>query len=515
MAVNIHNLIAAVVPDVFCDSSLRKEVKKIVKEQGYRKAAEKAKIFLSGEVGSYDFFKSFPLKNPGLEAPIEQHKVEYDSTTEGIEPIYFWLLDYVNQRFREVEKISDNFVSSVGSGHFSELSQKATIMQREAMNMLGSVNTVLKSILNLLYDLRDFKLRLKPYEKLDSKDKAIKESGIFSLKQVWMDTVDIKRGNGSLNAMAQQLDFVTIRDAFMAAENEKLEYKGEVIDLNERVKRILSARVREFYEWLEESKSELRKRYEIEKRYLQSQVSTLKLYSRWIKPYLDAAYKLEQRASPTAALVSTFNTMLLELTLIVKNKYDPTEDVNEGDLPRLYKDISKKEYYSTIIIEFKFRGIPSRQGQHYTFGGLTEVTFTSYALTKPELDKVKKELDKDDFNEMMSLIEGATNESIEKLQEEIDSYLNEDKVKKEDKAKESKNEEDVNPFSSLFSFLSFSKKDKKDSKTPVEITPDNVYEKTLRSQAIIVARERCYSLFSDLKRNLGMVSHPDPYDSIQ
>ena len=52
MAINIHNLIAAIVPDVYCEKTvekdgkwieLRKEVKKIVKEEGYLKAAEIAK----------------------------------------------------------------------------------------------------------------------------------------------------------------------------------------------------------------------------------------------------------------------------------------------------------------------------------------------------------------------------------------------------------------------------------------------------------------------------------------
>ena len=42
MAVNIHNLIAAISPDVFCNPSVKSEVKKILKEnQDYLKAAEK------------------------------------------------------------------------------------------------------------------------------------------------------------------------------------------------------------------------------------------------------------------------------------------------------------------------------------------------------------------------------------------------------------------------------------------------------------------------------------------
>ena len=59
-----------------------------------------------------------------------------------------------------------------------------------------------------------------------------------------MDNVDIKRGTGSINGLAQQLDFVTIRDAFMSAGSLK---DVEKIDLNDRGKRILKPRVGEFF----------------------------------------------------------------------------------------------------------------------------------------------------------------------------------------------------------------------------------------------------------------------------
>ena len=43
MGVSIHKLIAAINPDVYCDPSVRKDVKKIVRTEGYLKAAEIAK----------------------------------------------------------------------------------------------------------------------------------------------------------------------------------------------------------------------------------------------------------------------------------------------------------------------------------------------------------------------------------------------------------------------------------------------------------------------------------------
>ena len=245
MATNIHNLIAAISPDTFCEPDLRKEVKKIVKEKGYLEAAKKAKPFKSDVLFDYDRAKKDALNEWGLKAPIETHEITYDSAAETMEPIYFWILDFLNGPYKEVEKINDNFVSSPGSGHFSELMSKATRMQEESIKILGSVNVVIKSILGLIYDLKEFKLRLEPYENYESKNSQKKYAALLSLKQMWMDNVDIKRGIGSINNMtSSQLEFVTLRDAFMASNSVDSIKK---LDLNERVKRILIARVDEFF----------------------------------------------------------------------------------------------------------------------------------------------------------------------------------------------------------------------------------------------------------------------------
>ena len=223
--------------------------------------------------------------------PEATHKLVYDSSSETLEPIYFFILDLMNDFGLETEKLIDNFSSSPGSGHFGELGQRASVMQQQGTKLLGDINTVLRSVLNLIYDLKEFRIRLSSYEDLKSKDKATSEAARLSLKQIWMDKVDIQKGNSSIKAMGLgQAGFVTLLDAFLAVKDEK---DVDKIDLNERVKRILKPRVQEFNTWLNQSESELKKRYEIEKTYLKSQVNSLKLYARWAKPYLMAANELE------------------------------------------------------------------------------------------------------------------------------------------------------------------------------------------------------------------------------
>lgn len=511
---SIHNLIAAISPDIYCEESVRKEVKQIVKTKGFSEAAEKSKPLKSEVLFNYEEARKDALSKWGLKAPSEEHTLKYDSPSEGLEPVYFWILDFISGLHREVDKITDNFVSSPGSGHFSEVQGKATQMQQEVSRTMGNVNTVMKSVLNLIYDLKEFKLKMEPYKKYNSENQKEKTTALLSLKQSWLDNVDIRKGRGSLNALASgELDFVTIRDAFMVAQSIK---SVDKIDLNDRVKRILKQRVSEFFLWLSESEKSLNQRYNIEKNYLKSQVNMLKLYSRWVKPYLKAAQKLEQQySSQQAALVTTFNTMLLELELFAKSEYKPEDDVNEGLLPDLFKKVNSRKYYSILIVEFDFRSIPQRVSQRgdWAFGGKTEIKFTSYALNEQEIKVLKEELEKDDLGDAMKLIQGATDDSLKEIQKDLDELL-EDKEKK----KETKNSEDTNPFSALFSglfsFLKSSKKDFKPEDLSKGIKPDNKYEEIIRSQAIIDARQKCFTVYDVYKKTHGMPSHSSPFEEI-
>src|SRR3989339_1970731 len=82
----------------------------------------------------------FPDKNGKPDSrtkAIWTHKLVYDSPAEQLEPIYFWILDFLKDGGYDVTKIVDNFVSSPGGGYFAEMGQRATKMQEEGMKILG------------------------------------------------------------------------------------------------------------------------------------------------------------------------------------------------------------------------------------------------------------------------------------------------------------------------------------------------------------------------------------------
>ena len=446
-------------------------------------------------------------------APEAVHTLVYDSSSETLEPVYFFILDLMNNLGMAPEKLVDNFSSTPGSGHFAELGQRATVMQQQAGKIMGDVNTVLRSVLNIVYDLKEFKIRLSHYGSLNSKNKAEQEAAMLSLKQIWMDKVDINKGNSSMKAMTfGQSGFQTLMDAFLVAKDEK---EADKIDLNDRVKRIVKSRIIEFNIWLKESEKELKKRYELEKTYLKSQVNSLKLYSRWVRPYLKAAQELESKESTNPALVKTFNTIILELTLLGKNKLDVADEAAKGTVPLDFakeKFLGKRRTYnSCILVSFTFRGIPQKisQQSHYAFGGRAEITFSAYALNDDELTKFKEEFKKSEVNDVLNLIEGATTESLSTLEEEINSFLNE----KPEEVKKEKPKDDSNPFAALIGGFNFKKlfgkeEPKKEVKKEMgAVIQDDWIEKNLfRPLAAQAAKDKAYDLFDIYKKSHGMES---------
>lgn len=460
-----------------------------------------------------EFIYSYPDGVESGRGQTAKQTIVYDSTTETLEPIYFWLLDLMNDFGLGTQKLVDNFTSAPGSGHFGELGTRASVMQQQASKLLGDINTVLRSTLNIIYDLKEFKIRLQSYKDLKSKNEQTRQAATLSLKQIWLDKVDMQKGNSGIKAMALgQAGFQTLLDAFLVAKDA--EHVEKHIDLNDRVKRIVKSRIVEFHTWLENSEEELKKRYDLERNYLRSQVNSLRLYSRWAKPYLKAAADLEQKDQGRSPdLVNTFNTILLELTLFGKHTLNPASLAADGTVPPKFSRYEGRSYHSCVLVDFKFRGLPQRinQGQHGQFvhGGRTEITFRAYSLNDDELAMMEQELEKSDLGDVLSLIEGTTTDSLERLQEDIDEFLD-DSPKEEEKEEEKKSSE-VNPFMALIGKTGKSEKKKEKKKEgKKEITSikgDSRDEKEyLRKIAGVNATDVMFNLYDIYKKGHRMPS---------
>ena len=88
--------------------------------------------------------------------PTTQYYLAYDSISEGLEPIYFWILDFMRDTSPsglglDVKKGTELIEASVSSGYYGDIGQRVTLMQQKAAEMLKQVNAIVRSILNLVY----------------------------------------------------------------------------------------------------------------------------------------------------------------------------------------------------------------------------------------------------------------------------------------------------------------------------------------------------------------------------
>ncbi|MCH7850141.1 MAG: hypothetical protein IH845_00680 [Nanoarchaeota archaeon] len=461
--------------------------------------------------------------------PVSSYRMVFDSQQNQLEPIYFWMLDFIRDMGWETKKITDNFRASPGSGQFGDMGQRESSMQKQGMEMLGSLNQVIKSVLNLIYDLREFEIRLESYDDYSSSKKDARYRGMLSLKQIWMDTVDIKKGNGSINVMSSQAGFVTLRDLFFMVDDEeslkKISNKKDGV-VNDQTSRILTPRLDEFWKWVNYSEKELRKRMNIERSYLKSQVETIKMYSSWMKPYLRAAEELRQKGfDDDAALVHAFSTTMFELVLLCHKTIDDAQlnEPSRDDPSERFKDYKlKRNYHPVMIISFKYRGHVSQRVTQkgdigFAGGGRIEMQFDSYSLNEQELKIVKKKFEDDERAETMEFSSDIAVDALVELREDIEHFLD-DSWKKDEVKEKRREEEDINPFSalgdlfkSLFGFKTKTKREEEGKKVTdiKEVKKDNYVERAVRVDAAEKAAEGLYFVYDIYKKSHGMASAPN------
>lgn len=495
-----------------------KELKSIVKEEGLIKGMI--------EIGK----KKIEL----VPKPIATHKLTFQSDQAQLEPIFYWILDFMQEAEWKVKKIVDNFIASPGSGQFSEMSGKATKNQEEAMKMLGAVNQVVKAALNLIYDLKEFEQRLSLYEKFASKDEKEVEDARLTLKQIWLDNVDIRKGNGAIHQMAtSQMGFVTIREIFMKAKDTRdVDKMAEEGLMNESIKRTVLPRIEEFLQWVKYSGEELKKRYSIEKSYLKSQVETIKMYSSWLKPYIKAAEELKQKGFPeNAALVNAFSTSMFQLTLLGKKTEKDLGNFEKGASEKQKKALRK--YHPLMMIDIKFRGhVAQRATQKgdyaFAYGGKLDMTFDAYVVNNEELKLVEDELAKEEVLDSMKFSMNLAEDSLKALNDDLEKLLKTEEEREKDKAeKDKKNKKETGAEIDFFgaikdTFLGIfkgpfaskeKKKDIKEIKLPSDIKPDNYIEQEIRINAEKTASEGLYLIYDIYKKSHGMASSPESFSN--
>jgi hypothetical protein len=369
-------------------------------------------------------------------------KLILDNPNIRMEQIYFWLVDFIRDSLKmDINKLSDDFTSSVGSSFFGEMGQRLTNILNNARSLAELINALTRTIISILNEYKQLYLVYILYENLLSKDPKEALASYTELKDRWLSYVDSTRGAGALRNL-QASRFPSIVDLFFLADlkselekfkNKKLigqELYNELFnnsentvprDLNEllnngiinrRIYNLLSSRLIEFYSWLENNKKVLYDRIVLLKSYLKHELSSLLYYVEFAKPYFKFARKLLQNPDQPVDVVNAFETAIINISLIANQKEVKVKEYDEKE----GKEI-EKTYIPLYEIDMKTRAIPTVVGRTdtyarmYSFLGRIDIVLRAYLVEKEEYESIIINQESED----LAYITGLTDDYIKSM----------------------------------------------------------------------------------------------------
>jgi ribosomal protein L24E len=387
-------------------------------------------------------------------------KLILDNPNIKMEQIYFWLVDFIRDSLKmDINKLSDDFTSSVASSFFGEMGQRLSNVLNNARSLAELINSLTRTIISILNEYKQLYSVYVLYENLLSKSSDEALASYLSLKDRWLSYVDSNRGAGALRNL-QTSRFPSIVDLFLLAdlksELEKFKNKkliGEELynklfnnqenttprDLNElfnngiinrRIYNLLSSRLIDFYSWLENNKKILYDRIILLKSYLKHELSSLLYYVEFAKPYFKFARKLLQNPDQPVDVVNAFETSIINISLIANQREINVKEYNEKE----GKEI-EKSYIPLYEINMKARAIPTVVGRTdsytkmYSFLGRIDIVLRAYLVEKEEYDSIIINQESED----LAYITGLTDDYIKSMSDLILETFLYDIIKSDEK----------------------------------------------------------------------------------
>jgi len=445
--------------------------------------------------------------------PVRQQKLIIEQMGASAEPSYFWILNFLrnpNSLFYEVEKTSDVFSATEMSTFFGAAEEKKQKQQERVSQYLATIGSMTKSVFQMVRELRIMDERLTYYEKSLKGDEASE----ITLKNIWTNIVEGGAESvTSVFGLSRKLGFVIVPDLFFkinpkngsaGVDKEVNSLKGEGI--NSRVRSVLKNKLMEYYIWKEKTYQELKWGKNFRLKALNQHYQSMKMYMKWVKPFLRNIQKLEMSQSNAPELVTAFETSLIELELFAwKKKYEMLTD-------RGMVEHEFTEKIPCILVKFKFVALPEMAFQKdfqraAVHAGRTEITIEGYVLTPEEIENYKKAKNLEDLDLLKSV-----DASLESLGDELKNYLIESgEVSKEQLGKQEPDnsvyaKDILKPFVSvfqgfgeLFGGLKWSPSGDKKKKL-------SYYEREQEAEAAKVVGDHVYTLYDVYKKTHDMLS---------
>lgn len=373
------------------------------------------------------------VKYPGEPADKQPPKrLIIDAMQSGVEGNYYWLLRFMENKDDfglklsgdqgEVIKLKDYFAAGESSSIWGSIEQRKSLQQEKVSGYLATVGKMTKDIFQILRELRIIDERLDYYDGYNKGD----HSTSVALKSVWVDLVEGGAKNpGSVTGLAAQVGFVILPDLFYRIHPKNTDdipklLKGfEKDGINKKVLEVLGRKLAQFIIWKIKTEKELRDRDKFTLAYLRQHFNVIRTYISWLKPYLKNIRQLQMGSSADYAhLVTSFETNMVELELLGKDKKYTEKTPNNFEIDREYK-----KYFPCIHVRVRFVALPEMAYQkEYQRGaihlGRTEIFIQPFVCTNEQIEAYKRKIEKEDFEVITSL-----ESSLDSLKDELFKYL--------------------------------------------------------------------------------------------
>ena len=389
-----------------------------------------------------------------------RYMITMDAPQASVEANYFGILQLLERKFPFgsnyaddngfILKIKDIYTAGETSAYFGMVEQRKGAQQEKFQQIMGNVGQMVKTLFQLLRELRIIDERLDYYEKSMAGDKAAE----VALKSIWVDMVEGGAKNpGSVLGLASQVGFVTLPDLFFEVNPKS----GDTIErevgklkaggFNRKVREVLMRKLKQYMTWKDKTYKELKTGQAFKLKYMRQHYHVIKVYLNWLRPYLRNVKRLQMQATEADKdIMAAFDTSKIELEILaIKKTYE--KEVTPGN-----KDKFKfKNSFPCLRVQLTFVAMPQLAYQQEGFQrgavhvGKTQIIIEGFVTTKEKLKKYRKSIDEEDF-ELLT----AVNESIGALKEDLEYYLEKAGELKKDKPEEKQKSEGIlAPFKSL------------------------------------------------------------------
>lgn len=366
-----------------------------------------------------------------------RYRLFIQAPNQNLEEIYFWTLNFlrIDMGFPQIEKIYDVFSSSESSALWGNMGQRQSIQQDRAAQYLRGIGELVRTLFQIVRELRILDERLEPYARWkDSKSADVTLKGIYA---------NLVEGGGnnpdSIYSLAAKVGFTVLPDLFFNTHvydldkiDEEIE-KGSAKEFNNVVKTVLKRKLFGYINWKEKTEKEFISRRKFQLHYLRQHWHTIQLYMSWVKPYLRASKRMTARESHLNSpdLIGAFDTTRIEIEILAKIPHSTSKS------NRHYQCIMATFSYKTQpLMTYK----PEMQQQAVGHIGSCEMTFRSYGWHQKDIDAYKKMRRQEDL-ELLKLADEQVAGAFEALKDELEKYLEESENLDPTKAKQRKAEE--------------------------------------------------------------------------